>query len=49
MQFAGVRQFAEHRAQKRGLARAVRPDQRDELAAVQVQVDVLEDRRGADA
>ena len=41
--------LAENGADERGFARAVRPDQRDHLAAVHVQVDIVEDRLAADA
>lgn len=41
--------LAENGADERGFSRAVRPDQRDHLAAVHVQVDIVEDRLAADA
>ena len=40
--------LAQNGADERGLARAVRTDQRDHLAAVHMQVDVVQDRLAAD-
>ena len=40
--------LAQNGADERGLARAVRTDQRDHLAAVHMQVDVVQNRLAAD-
>ena len=40
--------LAENGANERGFARAVRPDQRDHLAAVHVQVDIVQNGVAAD-
>jgi len=47
--FAAGRDEPEKRLEERRLARAVRPDQGDDLPAVHVEVHVVEDRVRADA